>query len=134
MAFLLNMKKKAKKIAKRTSRPAKPAVKKTEGPVRPLGDRVLVKHLPQEAQEERTASGIIIPVTVTDKESGERPEHGVVVAVGAGKRTKDGLIAPEVKVGNKVMFNASYSAKKIKIGGVEHYFVSEEDIIAVLDK
>ena len=128
------MKKKAKKASK-NSRSKKAPPKKAEGSgIRPVGDRILVKHLPQEAHEERTASGIIIPVTITGKEGGERPEHGLVVAVGPGKRTKEGLIASEVKVGDKVMFNASYSAKKINIGGAEHYFISEEDVIAVLNK
>lgn len=130
------MKKKAKKSSAK-ARPAKAAQKTVRTVssgmgVRPLGDRVLIKLLPTEVVEERTASGIIIPVTVTEKESGERPEQGVVIALGSGRRKEGEVCAFEVVVGDKVMFSASYNAKKIKIKGEEHYFISEEDILAVI--
>ncbi|HEY2105736.1 MAG TPA: co-chaperone GroES, partial [Candidatus Binataceae bacterium] len=55
--------------------------------IRPLGDRVLVKRI---QEEEKTKGGIIIPDTAKEK-----PQEGLVVAVGKGKTTEEGkLIAP----------------------------------------
>lgn len=67
--------------------------------LKPLYDKIVVKR--QEEQEQRTASGIIIPDTAKEK-----PQIGEVVAVGEGKRLNNGEIAPlRVKVGDKVVFN-----------------------------
>lgn len=90
----------------------------------PAGDRVLIKPM---AKESVTASGIIIPDTVKEK-----PEQGVVVAVGSGKKNEDGKVIPlSVKVGDKVMFS-KYGYDEIKIGGVEYYVVSENNILGIL--
>ena len=60
--------------------------------IRPLGDRILVKRI---QEEEKTKGGIIIPDTAKEK-----PQEGMVVAVGKGKTTEDGkVIAPDVKEG-----------------------------------
>ncbi len=86
----------------------------------PYGDRVLVK--PQ-AAEEKTSFGIIIP-----DQAKEKPEQGVVVAVGEGKIAQDGkVIAMRVKVGDKIMFN-KYGYEEIKVNGVEYYLVKEDSI------
>ncbi|KKU81304.1 MAG: 10 kDa chaperonin [Parcubacteria group bacterium GW2011_GWA1_47_8] len=71
----------------------------TKRKIVPLGDRVLVR---VEKEVTKTKSGIIIPETV----SKERPEEGVVVAVGAGRTTEAGtVVAPHVKVGDTVIFS-----------------------------
>lgn len=100
----------------------------------PIGNRVLVRPIKEEAKEEVTSFGIIIPVTVTEKDKEELPERGVVVAVGSGKYGDDNKLIPvSVKVGDKVMYSASYGSKKIKIGGVEHYLITEDEILAVIN-
>lgn len=87
-----------------------------------MADRVLVK---PETMEEKTASGIIIP----DSARKEKPETGVVVAVGPGKVGDDNEIIPmTVKVGDKVMFS-KYGFDEITIGDDEYYVVSENNIL-----
>lgn len=113
--------KKAKKPAKRASTPAaKKVVAKKNTLGTPYGDRVLVK--PQ-AAEETTSFGIIIPDA-----SKEKPEQGVVVAVGEGKVTSDGKVLPmRVKVGDTIMFS-KYGYDEIKINGQEYYLIREDSI------
>ena len=93
---------------------------------RPLADRIVVK---RQAQEEKTKGGIIIPDTAKEK-----PVEGVVVAVGNGKVLKNGKVrAPEVKVGDKILFG-KYSGTEVKLDGEEHVLLREDDILAVLSK
>ena len=92
--------------------------------IRPLHDRVLVKRLDE---EEKTAGGLYIPDAAKEK-----PIQAKVVAVGAGKRDKDGNVhALEVKAGDKVLFS-KYSGTEVKIDGEEHLIMREDDILAVL--
>ncbi len=89
---------------------------------KPAGDRVLVK---PESVEEKTASGIIIPDTARK----EKPETGVVLATGPGKRDESGKVVPvAVKVGDKVMFS-KYGYDEVTIGDEEYYVVSESNIL-----
>ena len=94
--------------------------------LRPLADRVVIKPL---SAETKTASGIIIPDTAKEK-----PDQGTVVAVGPGKFNEDGdaRIPMGVKVGDRVMFS-KYGYDEVKIGGVEYYVVSENNILAILE-
>ncbi|ADE10428.1 co-chaperone GroES [Sideroxydans lithotrophicus] len=93
--------------------------------IRPLGDRVIVKRMEAET---KTASGIIIPDAATEK-----PDQGVVVAVGNGKMGDDGKLRPmNVKVGDKVMFAKTYG-QDFKMDGVELLQMREEDIIGVIE-
>lgn len=90
-----------------------------------MGDRVLVK---PESVEEKTASGIIIPDTARK----EKPETGVVIAVGPGKRGDDNEIVPvSVKAGDRVMFS-KYGFDEVTIGEEEYYVVSENNILGTL--
>ena len=87
--------------------------------IKPLGDRVLVK--PADA-EETTKGGIIIPDTAKEK-----PQRGIVKAVGAGK--KDEPLT--VQVGDTVMYG-KYSGTEISIEGEDYLIMRESDIYAVL--
>ena len=90
--------------------------------LKPLADRVLIR---LEAKEEKTKSGIFLPDTAKEK-----PQEGVVVA--AGKVYDNGQrVAPEVKVGDTVMF-AKYAGSELEIDGATHLIISERDILAVL--
>ncbi len=91
----------------------------------PLQDRIIIKRLEEEA---KTKGGIIIPDAAKEK-----PQEGRVVAVGAGRMTEKGQrVAPEVKVGDKILFG-KYSGTDIKIDGEDHLILKEEDILAVIE-
>ena len=91
----------------------------------PLGDRVLVRTLEAET---KTKSGIIIP----DTASKERPEQGVVGAVGAGRTTDEGETIPiKVKVGDTIIFS-SYQIDEIKVDGEEYYILNENNILGII--
>jgi chaperonin GroES len=92
--------------------------------IKPLNDRVLVLRV---EEEQKTAGGIIIPDTAKEK-----PQEGKVVAVGPGKLNGDGKRAPlQVKPGDRVLFS-KYAGSDIKVDGVEHVFMREDDILGVL--
>jgi chaperonin GroES len=94
--------------------------------VRPLGDRVLVKPI-EKADEKK--SGIIIPDTAKEK-----PQEGLVVAVGKGKTSDDGKLVPmEVKAGDKILYG-KYSGTEIKIDNVDHLILHQDDILGILEK
>lgn len=90
----------------------------------PLHDRVLVKRL---EGEDMTEGGIIIPDSAK-----ETPAEGEVVAVGPGRKDDDGnVVKMDVSVGDKVLFS-KYGGTDVKIGGVEHLIMREEDILGIL--
>lgn len=92
--------------------------------LKPLNDRVLVRRL---EGEEKTAGGLYIPDTAKEK-----PSKGEVVAVGPGKTADDGkTIAMTVKAGDQVLFN-KYAGTEIKLDGVEHLVMREDDILAII--
>lgn len=89
----------------------------------PLGDRLIVK---PEAQEEKTASGILLPDTAKEK-----PSEGTVVAVGSGRVLDNGQkIALEVKAGDKVIYS-KYGGNEVKINGEELIILAERDVLAI---
>ena len=93
--------------------------------VRPLNDRVLVLRV---EEEQKSAGGIIIPDTAKEK-----PLEGKIVSAGPGKMGDDGKrVSPEVKKGDRVLFS-KYAGTEIKIDGVEHLFMREEDILAIIE-
>ena len=93
--------------------------------VRPLGEKVLIKRL---EAEERTKGGIVLPDTAKEK-----PQKGIVLAVGDGKLLDDGTRAKfQVAKGDKVLFS-SYAGTEIKIEGQEYMLMDEGDILAILD-
>lgn len=94
--------------------------------VKPLRDKVLIK---VEEEEEKTAGGIYLPDTAKEK-----PQRGVVVAVGDGKVTDEGKVIPiSVKVGDRVIFS-KYAGTEIKLDGEKHVILSADDIYAVIEE
>ena len=94
--------------------------------IRPLHDRVIVKRL---EEERKTASGIVIPDTATEK-----PDQGEVVAVGPGKKDDHGkVIAMDLRVGDRVLFG-KYAGQSVKVEGEELLVMREEDIMGVVEK
>ena len=93
--------------------------------VRPLNDRILVKRM---AEEEKTSGGLYIPDSAKEK-----PAKGQVIAVGNGKLDDHGKrTPPEVKAGETVLFG-KYAGTEIKLDGVEHIILREDDILAILE-
>lgn len=96
-------------------------------PVQPLGDRVIVR---RETPEKVTKSGIIIPDSAEDK----KKMQGTVVAVGPGKRSRDGeLIPAPVSVGDEVLFENDWR-DPVEIDGDEYMVLSSESLIGILKK
>jgi chaperonin GroES len=93
--------------------------------IRPMNDRILVVRV---EEEQKTAGGIIIPDTAKEK-----PQEGKVIAVGPGKMGDDGKrIPPELKKGDRILFS-KYAGSELKINGVEHMFMREDDILGILE-
>ncbi|HET6459974.1 MAG TPA: co-chaperone GroES [Syntrophales bacterium] len=91
---------------------------------KPLNDYILVSN---DNAEEKTAGGIIIPDTAKEK-----PQEGTVIAVGPGRRDRDGnRIAMDVKKGDRILFG-KYAGTEIKIDGVDQIIMKEDDIFCVV--
>jgi chaperonin GroES len=116
-------------MAKAKKAKARAKITPSKSPVEPLHDRVILKPLSPEELGTTTASGIIIPDSAQEK-----PEQGVVIAVGPGKWNEDGdaRVPVSVAVGDRVLFS-KYGYDTIKIQGVEYYVVTESNILAVIN-
>lgn len=94
--------------------------------VTPLGDGVLVR---PKIRDEKTRGGIFLPDTAKEK-----PQEGVVVAAGPGRRAENGQRLPmEVKVEQTVLY-AKYAGTEISIDGVDHLLLKQSDILAVVSE
>ncbi|MDA1337294.1 MAG: co-chaperone GroES [bacterium] len=94
--------------------------------IKPLSDRVLLEPL---KEEQKTKTGILLPETVEQ----EKSEQGTVIAVGPGKKGKDGKITPlDVKVGDIVLY-AKYGPNEMKVEGKDYLIAEEKDILAILE-
>ena len=91
---------------------------------RPLGDRVLVKRVEEEA---KTKGGIIIPDTAKEK-----PQEGEVISVGEGARDDEGKRVPmDVKAGDKILFG-KWSGTEVKIDGEDLIIMKESDVLGIV--
>lgn len=91
----------------------------------PLGDRVIVR--PNEEDEQRTASGLVIPDTAKEK-----PQTGSILAVGPGKRNEDGDRVPmDVSVGDTVVYS-KYGGTELKYEGEDYLIMSSGDLLAIV--
>ncbi|HOP73551.1 MAG TPA: co-chaperone GroES [Bacillota bacterium] len=94
--------------------------------IKPLGERIVIKVL---ESEEKTKSGIVLPDTAKEK-----PQMGIVKAVGNGKLLDNGQrVALDVKVGDKVLF-AKYAGTEVKLDGEEFMVLKESDILAIVSE
>jgi chaperonin GroES len=93
--------------------------------IKPIGDRVLVKHL--EDNKEQVRGGIIIPDSAKEK-----PQEAEVIAIGTGKKDEKGNpVAFEVKIGDKVLIS-KYGGTEVKLNDVKYTIVREDDILGVI--
>jgi chaperonin GroES len=95
--------------------------------LRPLADRLIVEPI---EQEEKTASGIILPETAKEK-----PQEGKVLAVGPGRKDEDGKLIPmDVKEGDRVLY-AKYAGTEVKLPDDRKVLVlKESDVLAIVEK
>ncbi|MBW6458575.1 MAG: co-chaperone GroES [FCB group bacterium] len=87
--------------------------------IKPLDERVLIKPQPE---EEKTASGLIIPDTAKEKKY-----QGEVIAVGTDKELKE-----IVKIGDVVLYGR-YAGDEIKVDGEEYVLLNRKDILAIIE-
>ncbi len=96
--------------------------------LKPLGDRVIVE--PIDKEEETFAGGaLVLPETAKEK-----PQEGLVIAVGPGRLLDNGERAPlEVKKGDRVVF-AKYAGTELKLDDTKYLILGEKDILAILEE
>ncbi len=87
--------------------------------IKPLADRVLLEPA---AAEQKTSGGIIIPDTAKEK-----PQKGIVVAVGPGKKDEP----MTVKIGDNVLYG-KYAGTEISLDGKDYLIMRESDIVAII--
>ena len=93
--------------------------------LKPLGDRVIVK---RDEAETTTAAGLLIASSAKEK-----PQTGIILAVGEGKMDKDGNLVPvPVKVGDRVLYG-KYGGTEITVDGEEVLILRAEDIYAIYE-
>ena len=94
--------------------------------IRPLHDRLIVS---RKEEERTTASGIVIP----ESASAEKPDQGVIEAVGNGKLLEDGNVRKlDVNVGDKVLFG-KYAGQAVTVDGDELLVMKEEDVMGIIE-
>lgn len=91
----------------------------------PLGDHVIVKRL---SAETKTAGGIVLPDSAQQK-----PQQGRILAVGDGRRLKNGTRAKsQVSEGDKVVFS-NWAGTEFEINGEKLLIMDEQEILAIID-
>ena len=89
--------------------------------LKPISDHIIIEPL---KEEEKTKGGIFLPQSAEK----ERPEQGMVIAVGPGKKD----IPMEVKEGDKVIFT-KYGPQEVKVKDKEYLIASQDDILAIIE-
>lgn len=92
--------------------------------LKPLGDRIIIE---LQEVEQTTSFGIIVPDSAKEK-----PQEGVVVAVGAGRVLDNGTrVELDVKVDDRIIFS-QYAGTEVKYDGKEYLILSEKDVLAIV--
>ncbi|MGI9187587.1 MAG: co-chaperone GroES [Gaiellales bacterium] len=91
--------------------------------LKPLGDRVIAE---VQAEEQTTASGIVLPETAQEK-----PQRATILAVGSGHYEFGHHVPLEVAVGDEILFS-KYGGTEVKDGGKDYLILRESDILAVV--
>jgi chaperonin GroES len=93
--------------------------------LRPLHDRILIKRV---EDKQTVKGGILIPDTAKEK-----PQEGAVVAVGTGRKDKDGKVVPlDVKAGDRILFG-KFSGTEIKLENEEYLILREEEVLGIIE-
>jgi chaperonin GroES len=97
----------------------------TKVAIKPLEDRIVVQPLDA---EQTTASGLVIPDTAKEK-----PQEGVVLAIGPGRFEDGKRIELDVKVGDVVLYS-KYGGTEVKYNGEDYLVLSARDVLAIVEK
>lgn len=91
----------------------------------PLTDHIILKRV---AEEETTSSGLVIPDSAKEK-----PQHGVVLAVGPGKMNDKGVVETlELKEGDRVLYQ-KYTGQEVTVDQEDYIVIRFQDVLARLD-
>lgn len=94
--------------------------------IKPVGDRILLQPV---EESESVKGGIIIPDTAKEK-----PQNAKVMALGSGKKDKNGQTVPfEVNVGDVVLMS-KYGGTEVKLDGTKYVLAREDDILGIITK
>jgi chaperonin GroES len=96
----------------------------TKVAIKPLEDRIVVQAVDAEST---TASGLVIPDTAKEK-----PQEGIVLAVGPGRYEDGNRVPLDVSVGDKVLYS-KYGGTEVKYAGEEYLVLSARDVLAVIE-
>lgn len=91
--------------------------------IKPLNDRIVVTRT---EVEDVTKGGLFIPET-----GKEKPQQGLVIAVGSGKIINNTFVALDVKIGDTVLFG-KYSGTEVTVDDAELLILREDEIFAKL--
>jgi chaperonin GroES len=92
--------------------------------IKPVGDHILVQHT---EEKEQVRGGVIIPDSAKEKSN-----EAKVIAVGTGRKTKDGTVEPfEVKVGDTVLVDR-FAGSEVKLDNAKFTLVREDDVLGVI--
>ncbi len=92
--------------------------------LKPLGDRVVMQ---VSKEEEKMIGGILIPGSAKEK-----PQEGLVAAVGEGAWFEGKRVPMDVKVGDKVIYS-KYAGNEIKVDGEEYLICRQDDVLAIVE-
>ena len=92
--------------------------------LRPLGDKVVIK---VKEEEVKTTSGIVLPGSAQEK-----PQQGIVMAVGTGEIIDGKKLPLDVKVNDEVIYS-KYSGSEVKLGDDEYLILRQSDILAIVE-
>ena len=94
--------------------------------IRPLFDRILVKRV---EEDKVSKGGLFLPETAAEK-----PQEGIVLAVGTGRLTDDGELKPlAVKEGDRVLFG-KYAGSEIKVDGEDRLMMREDEVFGIVEE
>lgn len=97
-----------------------------ETTLRPLGNRVLVRRI---ETQEKLKGGIILPDSAKKKQ-----EQAEVIAIGTGKKDKNGALIPIPVKNGDIILMEKYSGQEIKLNDEEFVILKADDIIAIIEK
>ncbi len=92
--------------------------------IKPVGNRILIRFI---EEKEQIRGGLIIPDSAKEK-----PQEAKVIALGTGRKAKDGTLLPfEVKVGDTVLI-AKYGGAEVRLDEARYTLVREDDILGII--
>ena len=97
--------------------------------LKPVHDKIIVKPIEKDGNEDVTESGIILP----DSVSGGKLIEGEVISVSEGMYTQSGDIIPlMVKAGDIVLYHSQHRSQEHKLNGEEVLIMSQNEVLSII--